>query len=137
MFLAGEERERNIHVWLPLVRRPLLGTWPATQACALTGDRTGDTLVRRPAVNPPSPTSWGQHNCFLWRCSELPFRMGGVLRCRADRGPRGLGRKDEDDSQRHRVQESLCYRALWLLELDIIQFPENVLLPQVCTGLPA
>ena len=30
-----KERETNINVWLPLVR-PLLGTWPATQACALT-----------------------------------------------------------------------------------------------------
>ena len=29
-----EERERNINVWLPLTC-PLLGTWPATQACAL------------------------------------------------------------------------------------------------------
>ena len=26
--------ERNINVWLPLVR-PLLGTWSATQTCAL------------------------------------------------------------------------------------------------------
>ena len=33
------ERERNINVWLPLVH-PLLGTWPKTQACALTGDQT-------------------------------------------------------------------------------------------------
>ena len=31
------ERERNINVWLPLVH-PLLGTWPAIQACALTGN---------------------------------------------------------------------------------------------------
>ena len=31
------EREGNINVWLPLAR-PLLGTWPATQACALTGN---------------------------------------------------------------------------------------------------
>ena len=30
-----KERERNINVWLPLAR-PLLGTWPTTQACALT-----------------------------------------------------------------------------------------------------
>ena len=30
-----KQRERNINVWLPL-ERPLLGTWPATQACALT-----------------------------------------------------------------------------------------------------
>ena len=29
-----KQRERNISVWLPVVC-PLLGTWPATQACAL------------------------------------------------------------------------------------------------------
>ena len=29
-----KERERNINVWLPLTYPPL-GTWPATQACAL------------------------------------------------------------------------------------------------------
>ena len=33
----GEERERNMNMWLPL-ECPLLGTWPATQACALTGN---------------------------------------------------------------------------------------------------
>ena len=32
------ERERNISV----CARPLLGTWPATQACTLTGNQTGD-----------------------------------------------------------------------------------------------
>ena len=32
-----KERERNINVWLPLMC-PLLGTWPTTQACALTGN---------------------------------------------------------------------------------------------------
>ena len=37
---GGEkERERNISVWLPLTR-PLLGTWPTTQACAPTGNWT-------------------------------------------------------------------------------------------------
>ena len=30
-----KEKDRNITVWLPLVH-PLLGTWPKTQACALT-----------------------------------------------------------------------------------------------------
>ena len=29
-----KERVRNINVWLPLTC-PLLGTWPATQSCAL------------------------------------------------------------------------------------------------------
>ena len=32
-----KERERNINVCLP-VTCPLLGIWPATQACALTGN---------------------------------------------------------------------------------------------------
>ena len=36
-----KERERNINVWLPLVCPTQdLGTWTATQACALTGNGT-------------------------------------------------------------------------------------------------
>ena len=42
-------------MWLPLTR-PLLGTWPVAQACALTGNQTGDPLVPRPALNPLSYT---------------------------------------------------------------------------------
>ena len=38
-----EKEERNINVCLPLAC-PLLGTWPATQACALTENRTSDPL---------------------------------------------------------------------------------------------
>ena len=34
-----KERTRNTNVCLPLAY-PLLGTWPTTQACALTGNRT-------------------------------------------------------------------------------------------------
>ena len=51
-------RERNINVQLPLMC-PLLGTWPATQACALTGNQTSDRLVCRPVLNPLSHTSQG------------------------------------------------------------------------------
>ena len=59
LFLGREkERERNIDVWLPLTH-PLLGSWPATQACALTGNRTSDPLVHVPALNPLSHTSQG------------------------------------------------------------------------------
>ena len=50
-----KERERNINVWLPLTHPPL-GTWPETQACVLTGNRTGDPLVRRLALSPVSHT---------------------------------------------------------------------------------
>ena len=54
-----KERERNMDVWLPLAR-PLLGTWPTSQACALTGNRTGEPLDRGPALNPLSHTSQGR-----------------------------------------------------------------------------
>ena len=43
-------------MWLPLAH-PLLRTWPATQACALMGNRTSDTLVHRPTLNSLSHTS--------------------------------------------------------------------------------
>ena len=33
---GGRESDRN-NAWLPLMH-PQLGTWPATQACALTGN---------------------------------------------------------------------------------------------------
>ena len=42
-----KEREININVWLLLTWLPL-GTWPETQACALTGNWTGNPLVRSP-----------------------------------------------------------------------------------------
>ena len=51
-----KERERNINVWLPLMHS-LLGTWPATQACALIGNRTSDPLVPRLVLNPLSHTT--------------------------------------------------------------------------------
>ena len=54
----GEEKERNINVWLPLVY-PLLGARPTTQECALTGNWTSNPLVHRPVPNPLSYTSQG------------------------------------------------------------------------------
>ena len=49
-----KERERNITVWLPPMC-PSLGTWPATQACALTGN----PLVCRPTLCPLNYTIQG------------------------------------------------------------------------------
>ena len=60
------ERERNINVWLPLTQ-PQPGTWPATQACALTGNQTGDPLVHRPVLNPLSHTIQGMSFKLLAR----------------------------------------------------------------------
>ena len=53
-----KEKERNINVWL-LLTCPLLGTWPTTQACALTGNGTSDPLVHGPVLNPLSHTRQG------------------------------------------------------------------------------
>ena len=57
-------RERNINVRLPLAC-PLLGTWPASQACALTGNQTRDPLVSRLGLNPLSHTSLGYMYTFI------------------------------------------------------------------------
>ena len=48
-------------MWLPLAR-PLLGTWPAAAASALTGNQTSDALVHR--LNPLSYTSQGSSIIF-------------------------------------------------------------------------
>ena len=63
------ERERNIYVQLPLVY-PLLGAWPTTQACALTGNETSDTLVHSLALNPLSHT--GQGKLRILRLDNYP-----------------------------------------------------------------
>ena len=60
---GGGKRERNINVRLPLTCL-LLRTWPTTQACALTGNRTGDLLVCRPELNPLGYTSRGWNLLF-------------------------------------------------------------------------
>ena len=42
-----------------------LGIWPATQACVLTGNQTGNSLVCRPVLTPLSHTSQGNINYFV------------------------------------------------------------------------
>ena len=71
----GGERERN-NVWLPPVR-PLLGTWLATRARALTGNRTSNPVVPRPELHPPSHTS---QDCSLLITPVL-------AQCHLQRGP--------------------------------------------------
>ena len=60
----GGEKGRKTSLWL-LLMHPLLGTWPTTQACALTGLRTGKHLFHRPALNPLSYTSQGYIKLIL------------------------------------------------------------------------
>ena len=70
------ERHKRCIDWLPLAR-PQLGTQPAAQACALTGNRTGDLSIHRPALNPLRYTSQDQSSLL----TQLP-----VYRKYRDRG---------------------------------------------------
>ena len=54
-----KERESNINVAGCLSCAPPHGTWPATQACALTGNQTRNPLVCRPLLNQLSYASQG------------------------------------------------------------------------------
>ena len=68
-----EGKERNIDVCLPLTCPPL-GTWPATQACALTGNHIGKTLVHRLVLSALSHTSQCE-SCMGFRefINSIPF----------------------------------------------------------------
>ena len=57
------ERGRETSMCGLLLVHPLLGTWPATQARALSGNRTSDLSVSRLALNSLSHTTQG--NLFL------------------------------------------------------------------------
>ena len=54
----GERKEKARE--RKLLMLPQQGTWPTTQACALTGNGTGDPSICRPAVNPLSHTGQGR-----------------------------------------------------------------------------
>ena len=54
----GKEREQERNIKFASCTPPL-GTWPATQACALTGNWTGDPLVQS-GTQPLSHTSQGK-----------------------------------------------------------------------------
>ena len=71
-----KERERNINVWLPLPC-PILGTWPTTQECALTGNRNNYPLVHRSTLNPLSYTSQGPRNMLniILKALQITIRI--------------------------------------------------------------
>ena len=67
----------NSNVWLPLTH-PVLGNWPATHACALTGSRTGNPLVHRPAQYWASPARavyclFESRLTYLWNVRVISF----------------------------------------------------------------
>ena len=67
-----KERERNINQLL--LAHPKLGSWPTTQARALTGNQTRDPLVYRPVLNPLSHTNQGYCVFKTLQCRLLSQR---------------------------------------------------------------
>ena len=61
-----KEREKNMMCERHSDRLPLscpqLGTWPATRACALTGNRISDLSALGPELSPLSHTSQDLHS---------------------------------------------------------------------------
>ena len=57
----GEGKEREKHQCVVASYMPPMGTWPATQACALTGNQTCNPLLHRPILNPLSYNSQGKN----------------------------------------------------------------------------
>ena len=75
-----EERERNMNVWLSLTCPPP-GTCPTTQACALTGNRTSNPLICRPALNPLSYISQGNFLIkYVWLLFACQWPIWGVAK---------------------------------------------------------
>ena len=61
----GEGRKREKNQWVVASHPPTTGTWPTTQACALTGKQTSNLLVHRSTLNPLSYISQGSTGDFL------------------------------------------------------------------------
>ena len=70
-----KEGERNINVWLPSARS-ILGTWPESQACALTGNQTNDPMLRRPALKPLSHTVHGPEAILMMTERPIRYHIG-------------------------------------------------------------
>ena len=80
---GGRKKGRGTSMCGCLLQDPQLGAWPTTQACALTGNQTGDPFVCRPALSPlshtSSDTSQGHQN-FSWP-SNTETRSDGSVIC--------------------------------------------------------
>ena len=102
-----KQRERNIHVWgkyqLVASHTPRLRIGPATQACVLTGSRTSNLLVQRPALNPLSHTSQGP---WKWILVHVFVRFNILIKSQIRKNPKShylLG--NEVTNEVHGVEE--------------------------------
>ena len=73
---GGRKRGGEISMcgWV-LLLFPQLGTWPTTQACALTGNRTSDPLAYRPGTQSTEPHQPGIVSLPLPQRISLFYRI--------------------------------------------------------------
>ena len=91
-------------MWL-LLALPVMGNWPATQACALPGNGTGNPLVLRPMPNPLSYSSQAEH--FLFPFLSQQSSPGQQPQC--------CVKQLSLRSRRTHVKFSHCVRFVWVL----------------------
>ena len=77
------ERDRNINVWLSLLLPPL-GTWPATQACALDWKLNRRPFGSQAGTQSTEPHQPGLFSCALnirsaWSREACLIRVGGRM----------------------------------------------------------
>ena len=106
----GGEREKHrcARGWL-LLTYPQLGTWPTTQACALTGNRTGDLSVCRQALNPLSLTSQGTSVFFFFFKEVI-----STSKCIVWRQAYIIIRKNSENSSLTKSTLASCFRTKWI-----------------------
>ena len=110
-------RETNI-TWLPITF-PQSGTWPATQACALTGNQTYDLLLFRtmpnvlshPGEDPTNSFSYINTvillGCFLW---EVDTKTGLVVPETYEQNSRRLKSKETENAKMMKQAPDTCER---------------------------
>ena len=104
---------------------PQLGTWPATQACALNGNWTADLLVCSPALKPLSYMSQGL--CCVsktnrWNGAEgSPFLIQTGTICRQGTSHGGISNKFRRQLWIQLKQETVNRSSLRIIRKDFIE----------------
>ena len=94
--MKGRKREKNINVRLPLTH-PAPGTWPTTQAYALTGNRTGDPSVHWLMLNTLRHTSHGSYLGILIDEKEVLNCQCHIMHCWSPKHPGAVTRAPHMD----------------------------------------
>ena len=110
-------------MWLPLTR-PLLGTWPETQGCALTGNQSSDPLVRSPSSIHGATSARACHTNFKY-ISPLYGHRKHNLNCQHP-GTSSLGSDSMHGGSTNFVLS--CPGGVWSSWIDMVHLPGALIL---------